>query len=597
MTARNAPCHCGSGKKFKHCHGLLAPPPAGTEQARPNAQYFEGVRLQLAGQLELAVSAYKEAIRLSDPAFSTNAADGEAALDVAAAAQACETAAGEYPGSRQIQQEGMYACTAELELLERSLLAWEAKAPDAFSSPPSAHAVNFSDNWYNLGCAALAHFTGSDRRIRLFHKALALNPDNILARMNSVFSLNYSTSASAHDIAQAHRDCGAWLEQRFRQPAHVFNNRRESNRPLRIGYLSSDFRNHPVAHFILPVLENHDRDRFEVTLYYNHERVDENTRRAQTLAKQFRFVKNLPDAALRSAIMADGIDILIDLNGYTKGNRLVVLAMRAAALQMTWIGYPNTTGLQSVDYRIVDEVTDPPDDAGELNSEKLLYMPGTFSVYQPGGGLPDVAPSPSLKSGYITFGSFNSMAKLNTALLHTWAEILHGVKDSHLLLKNIALGYAGPRQEVLAAFAQLGIDPGRVKLAGVATDKHSHLETYARVDISLDSFPYNGTTTTCESLIKGVPVVSRAGKDHRSRVGASLLAGLGLQSLVESSASGYIRAAIGLAGNPAQRVALRTGLRQRMLSSPLMDASSFTRELESRLMQCWDKLRVQEGNA
>lgn len=495
----------------------------------------------------------------------------------------------------------MYACTAELELLERSLLEWEAKAPDAFSFPPSAHAVNFSDNWYNLGCAALANFTGSDRRIQLFHKALALNPGNILARMNSVFSLNYSTSASAHDIAQAHRDCGAWLEQHFRQPAQVFtqvvDTSRDSNRPLRIGYLSSDFRNHPVAHFILPVLEQHDRDRFEVTLYYNHEQVDETTRRTQRLVKQFRFVKNLPDAALRSVIVADGIDILIDLNGYTKGNRLVVLAMRAAALQITWIGYPNTTGLQSVDYRIVDEVTDPRDDAGELCSEKLLYMPSAFSVYQPGGSLPAVAPPPSLKSGYITFGSFNSMAKLNTALLHTWAEILQGVKGSRLLLKNIALGYAAPRQEVLAALAQLGINAGRVELLGVVADKQSHLETYARVDISLDSFPYNGTTTTCESLIMGVPVVSRAGKDHRSRVGASLLAALGLQSLVESSASGYIQAAIGLAGNPAQLVALRTGLRQRMLSSPLMDASGFARELESRLMQCWEKLKVQEGNA
>jgi predicted O-linked N-acetylglucosamine transferase (SPINDLY family) len=250
-----------------------------------------------------------------------------------------------------------------------------------------------------------------------------------------------------------------------------------------------------------------------------------------------------------------------------------------------------------VDYRIVDEVTDPRDDAGELCSEKLLYMPSAFSVYQPGGSLPAVAPPPSLKSGYITFGSFNSMAKLNTALLHTWAEILQGVKGSRLLLKNIALGYAAPRQEVLAALAQLGINAGRVELLGVVADKQSHLETYARVDISLDSFPYNGTTTTCESLIMGVPVVSRAGKDHRSRVGASLLAALGLQSLVESSASGYIQAAIGLAGNPAQLVALRTGLRQRMLSSPLMDASGFARELESRLMQCWEKLKVQEGNA
>ncbi len=567
----------------------------------PNAQYFQGVRLQLSGQLEAAVSAYKEAIRQSGPEFSATTPANAAALDVAAALQACETAAGEYPGSRQVQQEGMYECRAELELLERSLLEWEAKAPDAFSTPPSAHAVEFSDGWYNLGCAALAHFTASDRRVHLFHKALALNPANILARMNSVFSLNYSMSASAEEIVRAHRDCGAWLEERFRRPAQAFteafNASTKGNQPLRIGYLSADFRNHPVAHFILPVLEQHDRKRFDIYLYYNHDRVDEVTRRAQTLAKQLRFVRPLSDAALRSVIMADGIDILIDLNGYTKDNRLAVLAMRAAALQMSWIGYPNTTGLQAVDYRIVDDITDPRAYARQLNTEQLLYMPATFSVYQPGTDLPDVNPPPSLASGYITFGSFNSMAKLNTALLETWSEVLHAVPGSRILLKNIAFSYAGPKQEVWSAFTRLGIDADRVELTGAVPDKKSHLETYGRVDISLDSFPYNGTTTTCESLIMGVPVVSKAGKDHRSRVGASLLGSLGLESYVTGSDAEYIETAIGLAANPAQLLGLRTGLRQRILSSPLMDAGTFTRELENRLMQCWDRKVGLEENA
>jgi predicted O-linked N-acetylglucosamine transferase (SPINDLY family) len=596
MTSRNAPCHCGSGKKFKHCHGLLARP-AGTEQAQPNAYYFQAVRLQLSGQLEAALSAYKEAIRLSGPAFSTNAADGEAALDVAAAMQLCETAAGEYPGSTQVQQDGMFECTAELNRLERSLLEWEDKAPDAFSAPPSAHAVKFSEGWYNLGCAALANFTANDRRVQLFHKALALNPANNLARMNSVFALNYSVSAQAGDIAKAHLDNGKWLEQQYRQPAHAFNNSRDRKRPLRIAYLSADFRNHAVAHFILPVLEQHNRERFEVYLYYNHERVDDSTKRAQRLASQFRSVKRLSDSALRSAIMADGIDILIDLNGLTKDNRIAVLAMRAAPVQMTWIGYPNTTGLKSVDYRIVDKVTDPPAYAEELSSEKLLYMPGAFSVYQPGADLPDVAPLPSLESGHITFGSFNSMAKLNDPVLQTWADILHGVKNSHILLKNIALGYAEPAQQIVAAFAQLGIGANRVELVGAMPDKHDHLETYHRVDISLDSFPYNGTTTTCESLIMGVPVISRAGNDHRSRVGASLLSTLGLDSHVAGGENEYIGAAIGLASDTAQLASLRAGLRGRMLSSPLMDASTFTRELESKLMQAWEKWCDQEGNA
>jgi predicted O-linked N-acetylglucosamine transferase (SPINDLY family) len=336
------------------------------------------------------------------------------------------------------------------------------------------------------------------------------------------------------------------------------------------------------------VLEQHDRTRFDIYLYYNNEHIDEITRRAQSLAKQFHFVKALPDAALHAAIKADGIDILIDLNGYTKDNRLAVLAMRAAAVQMSWIGYPNTTGLHSVDYRIVDQISDPPDHARDLCTETLLYMPSVFVVYQPNVNLPDVAEVPRLQSGHITFGSFNSMAKLNPALLRAWAEILRKVKNSRILLKNIALGYALPGQEVLAAFAELGIDARRVDLAGVVADKQSHLKTYARVDISLDTFPYNGTTTTCESLIMGVPVISRSGEDHRSRVGASILRTVGLEALVQGSESGYIEAAVGLADNPALLASLRAGLRQRMLSSPLMDASTFTRELEGKLVQSWE---------
>jgi predicted O-linked N-acetylglucosamine transferase (SPINDLY family) len=189
------------------------------------------------------------------------------------------------------------------------------------------------------------------------------------------------------------------------------------------------------------------------------------------------------------------------------------------------------------------------------------------------------------------------MAKLNPALLRAWAEILRSVKNSRILLKNIALGYAVPCQEVLAAFAELGIDARRVELVGVVADKQSHLNTYARVDISLDTFPYNGTTTTCESLIMGVPVISRSGEDHRSRVGASILRTIGLDALVQGSESGYIEAAVGLADNPALLASLRAGLRLRMLSSPLMDAFTFTRELERKLVQSWEARHGLEGNA
>ncbi len=550
--------------------------------AHPNTQYYSAVVKHLSGHLDEALNAYGEAIRLRDGPPDDQ---DDTELDIAAAMQLCETAAGNYPGSNSKQQHGMFDRLHELKILENALLNWQETTDPAFELLPEETRVTHSNAWYNLGCAALGASTDDDRRIDLFKRALDLNPEHVLARLNLAFSMNYSVSATSKEIFDVHRQTGLWLESTLAQPGFSFQNSPEKSRPLRIAYLSSDFRNHSVAHFILPVLESHDQENFELFIYHNHNREDEYTDRARTIARHFRKVADLSDQALCRAIRTDQIDILIELNGLTEFNRMSVLAMKAAPIQISWIGYPNTTGLGTVDFRIVDEITDPREYAQDFHIEKLLYMPSGFSVYQAPEELPDVADPPFIENGFITFGSFNNMPKLNKPLIKSWSEILHGVKGSRFFLKNIAAGYKQPVRQLQEEFLAHGISTDRIEFHGQFASQREHLESFSKVDICLDSFPYNGTTTTCDSLIMGVPVITRAGSSHRSRVSCSLLTALALDSLIASDENTYIDAAVGLASDLDQMRKLRSGLRKLMQSSSLMDSHTLTRELETRLKQ------------
>ena len=559
------------------------------------ASYLRAVLLQLQGKLSEALAHYSAAIERSRkaqfPQSPDQAALDPAALAAAAAMQACETASGAYPGSSHRQDEGMFDCAPELENLERSLRLWEDSRTGV---QPHGMAEKFADAWYNLGCAALASYTANDRRIDLFQKAIDLNPSHVLARLNRVFSANYSTVISPGESAASHRELGRWLESRYGRERFHFKNDRTPRRRLRVGYLSSDFRNHSVANFILPVIEHHDPARFDLTIYYNHAKRDEITERARSAVTHFKAVRDLSDLDLCRLIRNDGIDILIDLNGLTQYNRMAVLAMRAAPIQITWMGYPNSTGLGTVDYRIVDRITDPTGQADALHTEQLLYMPHTFSVYEAPADLPPVNPTPGAHHEFITFGSFNALPKLNDELVRIWSAILQQLPGSRILLKNSAFSFESPQREVLTAFARHGVGAERIGFLGYVASRREHLAAYERIDIALDTFPYTGTTTTCESLIMGVPVITRSGRDHRSRVGAALLHAVGLDSLVTTDENAYIDAAVRLANDLQQLEKLRNGLRERMQMSALMDSSSFTKELERQLLAAWERW-CQEG--
>lgn len=423
--------------------------------------------------------------------------------------------------------------------------------------------------------------------------ALELEPDDFRLRSEQLLYHNYSELVSPEDLYREHAKLQAF---RPRAEAPRFDHLRRQAGKLRVGYVSADFRRHSVAYFIEPVLRQHDRKRFEVHCYYNGKSLDETSRRLRHCVAGWRHIAGMDDAEAVEAIRADNIDILVDLSGHTEGNRLPVFVERAAPVQITWLGYPNTTGVVNMDYRITDGIADPPGTTDALNTERLIRLPRVFSCYQPPEQAPSVGDPPVCRHGYVTFGSFNNYNKLNDALLAWWAQILAAVPRSRLLLKAKAFGHAAARERVAAVFANRGIAPERLDMVAWETDKHSHLARYGDVDIALDSFPYCGTTTTCEALWMGVPVVTLAGADHRSRVGASQLSALHLEDLVAESPVEYVSIATRLASDQSQLVVLRSGMRESLRTSPLMDYSGFVAELEAAYIHAWHAWCDQKGD-
>lgn len=354
-----------------------------------------------------------------------------------------------------------------------------------------------------------------------------------------------------------------------------------ADRRLRIGYLSPDFTHHAVAYFIEPVLAAHDRARVEVFCYANVRAPDRFTARLRGHAEHWRDIALLHDAAATDLIRRDRLDLLIDLAGHTAHHRLLVLARRPAPVQATWIGYPNTTGLDAIDYRITDAISDPPGETERYHAEKLFRLPATFSCYRPDDDAPPVNPLPASTPGAVTFGCFNNFAKLTPEVLALWAQLLRELPASRLLLKSRGLGDPGVATRIRGVFAAAGIAPERIALNGEELSVAAHLSLYHGVDIALDPFPYNGTTTTCEALWMGVPVVTLAGRVHAARVGASLLTHTRLTEWIASSPARYLEIAH-TAGHELPRLAaLRAGLRERLRTSPLCDAEKFTRDLEA----------------
>ena len=352
---------------------------------------------------------------------------------------------------------------------------------------------------------------------------------------------------------------------------------------LRIGFVSGDFRRHSVAWFMLPLLRHLDRDRFHLTLYHDHGIVDEITREFESLVDNIRQTVSLGPADFSRIVRKDKIDIAIDLAGHTGGNRLPVFATRLAPVQINYLGYPDTTGVPAMDYRFVDSVTDPISAPPTPDTETPVRFSTTAWAYQPPAEAPEPSPGPSARGHPITFGSFNNFAKVSDATLDLWSDVLAACPGSRLVLKSDGLEPA----TVAAICERHEINQKRISLLQRTPDTASHLAQYADIDIALDPLPYHGTTTTCEALWMGVPVITLAGNRHANRVGASLLRAVGRPHWIAGNNELYIAIARDLASGHAVLAVERARLRADMQTSPLLDYAGQAQKFGAALESCW----------
>lgn len=405
---------------------------------------------------------------------------------------------------------------------------------------------------------------------------------------NYAFASLYEPGLSNEDIFEIHKEYGrrfATAEPALNKP---HTHARDPERKLRIGYLSPDFRAHSVAFFFEALIEKHDRKQFEIALYSDTTRTDGITSALRAAADHWVETAGLTDEVLAKRIADDGVDILINLGGHTSGNRLPTCALKPAPVQIEYLGYPETSGVPAMDYRISDGRADPEGEAEQWCTEKLIRLPQSFHCYRPAGKPPDPAPAPHVARGYVTFASFNVLPKVTDTAVAAWASILKAVPQSRFYIKCKQLRDERVRDRVLGDFARHGIDAARIEMAAFVPSIREHLDRYANVDLALDTFPYNGTTTTCESIYMGVPVLTIRGRNHRGRVGLSLLSALDLdEEFVADDVADYIARAVAWGRDPRRLADIRPGLRPRMERSPLRDEVGFTKHLEQAYRAAW----------
>ncbi|MCW2249405.1 putative O-linked N-acetylglucosamine transferase (SPINDLY family) [Azospirillum fermentarium] len=442
--------------------------------------------------------------------------------------------------------------------------------------------ADYTEAWFGLA-AALDAQGEPEAALAAYRTVAELRPGDPGTDSNLLMMLGYREALTPTELYAAHRRWGERVEAALApvlaaEPRPAV--RPLAGRRLRIGYVSPDFRLHSVAMFLLPLLAAHDRTRVELFAYSNVELPDAVTDHIRRSVDGWRAIQGVTDDAAAAQIRADGIDVLVDLTGHTANNRLGIFAHRPAPVQVSWLGYPATTGLAAINARFTDAVADPPGESDGHHSERLVRLEGGFLCYRPLSAVPDPAPPPCLENGFVTFGSFNTLNKLNPEVAALWARVLHAVPDSRLLLKAGPLVDGSVRRRVLGLFASHGVPAGRIGLRARVPDNDGHLKAYGWMDVALDPFPYNGTTTSCEALWMGVPVLTLPGVRHAARVGASLLTAAGRPDLIAADADDFVAKAAALAADPGRLAAGRQALRPLLQASRLCDAAAFARAFE-----------------
>ncbi len=424
-----------------------------------------------------------------------------------------------------------------------------------------------------------------DEAVASHRRAISLAPDDAAIHGSFLYTLLFHPAYDVQALRAAH---DAWAQRHSQALAPMagrFENDRAADRRLRIGYVCGSFRDHVLGRYLMPLLREHDRAGFEIACYSNNRGDDHVTADFRRLADIWRDIGRLSDVDAASLIARDQVDILVDTTLHMEGNRLLVFARRPAPLQATIGGYPGSTGLAAIDYRFTDVHLDPPGADDDAYVEQSLRLPATFWCYDPLDEEHAVGPLPADSEGRITFGCLNNFSKVNDEVLSLWARALHAVEGSRLIM----LCHEGShRRHTLDALKRLGIEPGRIEFFG-DRPRSDYLELFQRVDISLDTIPYNGHTTSLDSLWMGVPVVTLVGKTVVGRAGLSQLTNLGLPDLIAFSPEQYVSIAAALAADHSRLRELRRSLRSLMENSPLMDAKRFARDVEAAYRRIWQR--------
>jgi predicted O-linked N-acetylglucosamine transferase (SPINDLY family) len=640
---RNDPCPCGSGKKYKHCCERKAPAaPANARAPEARQQCNMGHELRMQGRGSEAVACYQRAIALQpdfpEAHFSLgdtlqalgrfaeaaesyrqvllrqpdlveaycnmgNALQGQGKLDEAIASY--RSALARRPDAAEAHINLGNALQAQGRLDEaiasyRQALSLKPFLPQAWYNLANAlqansqleEAVNgfrqalaldpdYVDACGNLATALVVQGQ-MDEAIACYRQVLRLQPDDANAYSNLLFALQSLDSCSAQDLFQEHLRYAERFEAPLKPGWQPHTNSCEPERRLKVGYVSGDFRQHAVAYFIEPILASHDKSRFELYGYCNNTMHDGYTGRTAAHMDHWLVCNTLSDEQLAQRIRLDAIDILVDLSGHTAHNRLLVFARKPAPVQVTYIGYPGTTGLSSIDYRISDPWQDPVGLTERYHSETLVRIPGGMA-YQPEPDAPEINALPALSSGELVLACLNNLSKVNPAVIALWARILHALPQARLMLGNAS--ESGIRVRLTAWFAQAGIGPERLTLQPRVA-MAEYLALHHQIDIALDPFPFNGGTTTMHSLWMGVPVITLAGDHAVSRLSTAHLSRVGLDEFITHSEEEYLQCAVKFANDLPRLNEVRQSLRQRM-NAPECQPAAITRQLEAAYRDMW----------
>ena len=534
-----------------------------------------GVVLHQQGRLEEAAESYRQAISIRPDQVDTLANLAAVLLQLGHledAVSTCRQALQLYPDSAVVLSN---MATALLFLGRRDeaidcCLRAIALNPDMFMA-------------YSTLGNALRDQGRLDEALASFRRVLARNLDFADAHSNLLMAMQYQSPCNPAEIFAEHQRFAQQFETPLKPFWQAHRNERNPDKRLKIGYVSADLCNHVVAYFIEPVLAHHDKSRVEIYCYYNNASHDSVSERLKALADHWLPCASLSDEELAARIRADGIDILVDLSGHTGRNRLPVFARKPAPVQVTWLGYPGTTGLEAMDYRLTDASLDPVGAAEAYYSETLIRLPAC-TTFQPAAESPPVNELPALSGQSLTLACLNNLIKLNPSVIRLWARIMAQLPGSRLMLGNVIDDHV--RRRLVALCADAGIPEDRLLLQP-KLDMAGYLALHQQIDLALDPFPYGGGTTTNHALWMGVPVVTLAGQTSASRQGATILSGAGLSEFITHSDDEYVARVLELAQDLPQLNRIRQSLRDRLRQSPTAHPEELTRQLEQAYRDMW----------